>query len=149
MNREQVKKEARKWSERHLAEFGCNHVSTLTEFALAMMEKQREKDIETVMDHQCRAWHELCDCRGKIADAIRGEKTENSVASLVGTAVAEEASGNMIDLEQAKKRVEEIAGHFRIFQTLNYMDSHRLLALSRDLIGKAEYQKTRDRKSVV
>ena len=77
---EKVEKEAQEWVNYHLA--CCNHISTLTEFALAMMEKQREEDIETAMDHQCRAWHELCDCRGDIAAAIRAE---NNIASLVGT----------------------------------------------------------------
>src|SRR3990167_3573707 len=47
-------------------------------------------------------------------------------------------SGNMIDLEQAKKRVEEIADHFRAFQCLNRIDSDKLLTINHDLIREVE-----------
>ena len=87
MKRERAEKKARQYlfdaMPANGPAFNFDSVSSyMTDFALAMMEKQREEDIETAMDHQCRAWHELCDCRGKIADAIRAE---NSPASLVGT----------------------------------------------------------------
>ena len=44
----------------------------------------------------------------------------------------------MIDLEQAKKQVEEIADHFRAFQGLNRIDSDELLTINRDLIEEVE-----------
>ena len=44
----------------------------------------------------------------------------------------------MIDLEQAKKRVEEIADHFRAFQCLNRIDSDKLLTINHDLIREVE-----------
>ena len=86
-----VEKEAREWSEAHLAE--CNHTSTLTDFALAMMEKQREALKNALIDDM-RSLKFIPDLQGLslMKDAAEQSikrvftmEAENSIASLVGT----------------------------------------------------------------
>lgn len=37
--------------------------------------EQREKDAEIAQDHDCDEWPGMCNCRGKIAKAIRDAKS--------------------------------------------------------------------------
>jgi len=71
MTRKEVEKEARKYAKKTLC---IAEVSELVDFALCMVERQREEDIETAMDHTCMIWAERCNCRGEIAADIRRQK---------------------------------------------------------------------------
>ena len=82
MNWEQVEKKAREFSLKFCEDFDISGPTLrvmalekrIIDFALAMMEKQRDEDSETAMDHDCQTWAECCNCRGDIATAIREGK---------------------------------------------------------------------------